>query len=68
MDQIIIDCGPSGSDAVAVGDEVVLIGRQGDEVVTAQEWADLFDTIPYEVLCDIGPRVPRLTRGADPAV
>jgi alanine racemase len=68
MDQIVIDCGPSGSAAVAVGDEVVLIGRQGDEVVTAEEWADLFGTIPYEVLCDIGPRVPRLMRGSDPAV
>ncbi len=63
MDQIIVDCGPSGSDPVAVGDEVVLIGRQGNEVVTADEWADLLGTIPYEVLCDIGPRVPRLMRG-----
>ena len=63
MDQIIIDCGPSGSAPVAVGDEVVLIGRQGDEVVTADEWAELLGTIPYEVLCDIGPRVPRLMRG-----
>jgi alanine racemase len=68
MDQIVIDCGPSGSAEVAVGDEVVLIGRQGDEVVTAEEWADRFGTIPYEVLCDIGPRVPRLMRGSDPAV
>jgi alanine racemase len=68
MDQIMIDCGPSGSAAVAVGDEVVLIGRQGDEVVTAGEWADLFGTIPYEVLCDIGPRVPRLMRGSDRTV
>ena len=44
---------------VAVGDEVVLIGRQGDEAIAAQEWADRLDTIAYEVVCGIGPRVPR---------
>jgi alanine racemase len=63
MDQIVVDCGPSGTAPVAVGDEVVLIGRQGPEEVTAGEWADLLGTISYEVLCDIGPRVPRLLRG-----
>lgn len=60
MDQILIDCGPVGDDPVEVGDEVVLIGRQGDDEVTADEWADLLGTISYEVLCDIGPRVPRV--------
>jgi alanine racemase len=60
MDQIVIDCGPVGAEPVAVGDEVVLLGRQGSEEVTASEWADLLGTISYEVLCDIGPRVPRL--------
>jgi alanine racemase len=63
MDQIIVDCGPSGD--VAVGDEVVLLGRQGDQVVTAEEWAALTDTIAYEVLCRIGPRVPRRYIGGD---
>ena len=57
MDQIVVDCGP-GSD-VAPGDEVVLLGRQGDEVVTADEWAELTGTISYEILCGVGPRVPR---------
>ena len=49
-----------------VGDEVVLIGRQGNEEITATEWAGLLGTISYEVLCDIGPRVPRVVvdRGA----
>ena len=56
MDQLMVDC---GDDEVAVGDEVVLIGCQGDEMVTAQEWADRLDTIAYEVVCGIGPRVPR---------
>jgi alanine racemase len=56
MDQLMVDC---GDDDVAVGDEVVLIGAQGSERVTAQEWADRLGTIGYEVVCGIGPRVPR---------
>ena len=51
----------AGGAPVAVGDEVVFLGRQGAEEVTATEWADLLGTISYEVLCDIGPRVPRLS-------
>ncbi|MFL6439399.1 MAG: alanine racemase [Terriglobales bacterium] len=43
-----------------VGDEVVLIGRQGHREVTAWELAELMKTIPYEVLCNIGKRVPRI--------
>jgi alanine racemase len=66
MDQIVVDCGPADVAPVAVGDEVVLIGGQGAEEVTAEEWADLLGTISYEVLCDIGPRVPRLLRGGRP--
>ena len=66
MDQIVVDCGPADLAPVAVGDEVVLIGGQGAEEVTAGEWADLLGTISYEVLCDIGPRVPRLLRGVRP--
>jgi alanine racemase len=58
MDQIVVDCGPGAT--VAPGDEVVLLGTQGDEEVTAEEWADLLGTISYEVLCGIGPRVPRV--------
>jgi alanine racemase len=63
MDQIVVDCGPPGPVPVEVGDEVVLIGRQGEDEVTASEWADLLGTISYEVLCDIGPRVPRRLHG-----
>ena len=48
-----------GDDTVEVGDEVVLIGRQGDEEITAAEWAERLHTIPYEIVCNIGPRVPR---------
>ncbi len=60
MDQIMVDCGPAGSAPVEVGDEVVLLGGQGAEEITADEWAGLLGTISYEVLCGIGPRVPRL--------
>jgi alanine racemase len=56
MDQLMVDM---GDDTVAVGEEVVLIGRQGAEQVTAQEWATRMHTIPYEIVCNIGPRVPR---------
>jgi alanine racemase len=59
MDQIVIDCGLPDEANVGIGDEVVLLGRQGDQEITADEWADRLGTISYEVLCGIGPRVPR---------
>jgi alanine racemase len=66
MDQIVIDCGLNSG--VAVGDEVVLIGRQGAASLSASDWASALGTISYEVLCGIGPRVPRVIveRGPDP--
>jgi alanine racemase len=56
MDQIVVEAGNSD---VGVGDEVVLLGQQLDQEVTADEWARLLNTITYEVVCAIGPRVPR---------
>ena len=56
MDQIVVDM---GDDPVEIGDEVVVMGSQGDESVTAEEWAGRLDTINYEVVCDWGPRLPR---------
>ena len=56
MDQLMVDC---GDDHVAPGDEVVLLGPQGDDAVTADEWAEKLGTINYEIVCGIGPRVPR---------
>lgn len=44
----------------AVGDEVVLLGKQGDEYISANEIADKAKTISYEVLCAIGKRAPRI--------
>ena len=60
MDQLMVDC---GDDAVAVGDDVVLLGAQDDERVTADEWAERLGTIAYEVTCGIGARVPRVHVG-----
>jgi len=56
MDQIMVDV---GDDPVQVGDEVVLLGSQEAEAVTADQWAEQLDTISYEVVCQIGPRLPR---------
>lgn len=56
MDQFMVDCGDGD---VAVGDEVVLLGRQGTEEIRAQEWAERLGTIPYEIVCGVSARVPR---------
>ena len=56
MDQIVVDV---GSDPVSVGDEVVLLGAQGDDAITADEWAERLGTINYEIVCGFGPRMPR---------
>ena len=56
MDQIMVDV---GDEDVGPGEEVVLLGHQGDESITADDWARELGTISYEVVCSIGPRVPR---------
>lgn len=56
MDQLMVDCGDTD---VRAGDEVVLIGAQGDDRISAEEWAAKLDTIGYEIVCDIESRVPR---------
>lgn len=57
MDQLMIDCESDSS--VMVGDEVVLIGKQGEHSVTADDWAEALDTIGYEIVCGISPRIFR---------
>ena len=57
MDLTMVDV--SEIPGVQVGDEVVMLGRQGSEEISAVEMAGWLDTIPYEVLCTIGKRVPR---------
>ena len=56
MDQIVVDV---GDDPIVEGDEVVLLGRQGDDEIPAEEWAERLDTINYEIVCAFGPRLPR---------
>ena len=56
MDQIVVDVGDAD---IGVGDEVVLLGRQDGAEITADDWAQALGTISHEVVCGIGPRVPR---------
>jgi alanine racemase len=60
MDQLLVDCGDS---PVEFGDEVVLIGCQGDETIDAWELARHADTIAWEIVSRIGQRVPRIYAG-----
>lgn len=62
MDMIMVDV--TDLTPVQVGETVTLIGQQGKESIWADEVADWIGTIPYEVLCGIGPRVPRLYESA----
>jgi alanine racemase len=59
MDQIMVDV---GDDPVQVGDEVVVMGVQGNQEVSADQWAAWMDTINYEIVCNFGPRLPRRYR------
>ena len=61
MDQLMVDC---GTEKVAIGDEAVLIGSQGNESITANEWAERLGTIGYEVVCGISGRIERRYTGA----
>lgn len=61
MDHMMVDLGSDYE--VQQGDEVVLVGRSGDEAITAWELASKLGTIPYEVLCMINGRVPRIYTG-----
>ncbi|WP_431872894.1 alanine racemase [Nocardiopsis eucommiae] len=56
MDQFVVDV---GDDPVSAGDLAVLFGDPSRGVPTAQDWADVLDTIPYEIITRIGSRVPR---------
>ncbi len=62
MDNITIDLGPDTD--VEPGEPAVLIGRQGEEQILAEELAERLGTINYEVTCGISTRVPRESTGA----
>ncbi len=57
MDWIMLDV--SHIPAAAVGDCVTLLGSADGLVITGDDWAEQLDTIPYEIFCRIGNRVPR---------
>jgi alanine racemase len=56
MDQLLVDC---GDEETGIGEEVVLIGSQGDQTIGADALGRLFGTIGYEIVSRIGERVPR---------
>ena len=60
MDQIMVDV---GGVKAKIGDEVVLIGKQGKHRITAEELAFLSRTISYEIVCGLGSRIPRVYLG-----
>ena len=62
MDQVMVDVGPDSR--VAAGDEVVVLGAQGDQRISPDEWAAQLGTISYEVVCALGRRVERRHGGS----
>lgn len=59
MDQFMVDV--TGIDDVKSGDDVIMIGKSGDEEITVEEMADIAkDTFNYEIVCDLGKRIPRV--------
>lgn len=57
MDQLMVNV---GNTPVKIGDEAVLIGAQGKNRIGAEELAGFAGTIPYEIVCGLGSRIPRL--------
>jgi alanine racemase len=58
MDQIMIDLGDMQD--VQAGEEVVLLGKQGNDEISIYDWCRRLETIPYEVTCGISKRVARV--------
>jgi alanine racemase len=58
MDMLMVDV--TDVKGVMIGDEAALIGRQGEERITADDMAGWLHTISYEVTCNISYRVPRV--------
>ena len=58
MDQTIVDV--TDIPGVASGDEAVIVGRQGENEISLGEFSRSADTIPWETLCSVTKRVPRL--------
>ena len=58
MDQTVVDV--TDVAGAVCGDEAVLVGRQGNEEITIAEFSRWADTIPWETLCSVTKRVPRI--------
>lgn len=58
MDQFMVDV--THIKDVSEGDEVVLIGNQGENAISVEEVADIDGTINYEIVCQLGKRIPRV--------
>jgi alanine racemase len=58
MDQIMIDI--TGIDGVNVGDQVIIMGRQKGERITAEELGDMCGSFNYEMICTFMPRVNKI--------
>jgi alanine racemase len=59
MDQLMIDV--SAVPAVQEGEVVTLIGQQGEQKISAEDWANRLGTISWEILCGFKHRLPRIT-------
>lgn len=57
MDQIVVDIGNTPAD---IGDEITVMGQDGQTIISAQDIARQIDTISYEVLCNFVARAPRI--------
>jgi alanine racemase len=62
MDQTVVDV--TDLDGVCCGDEAVLVGRQDGSEITIGEFSQWAETIPWETLCSVSKRVPRVYRTA----
>jgi alanine racemase len=60
MDQTVVDV--TDVPGVASGDQAILVGKQEGEEITLSEFAAKADSIPYEILCSVTKRVPRVYR------
>lgn len=58
MDQLILDA--TEHTGLESGDVVTLLGRDGEQTISPRSWAELADSIPWEVLCSFKHRLPRL--------
>ena len=58
MDQIMVDI--TGIEGVNVGDFAVIMGRSGDEIITAEKLGEMCDSFNYEIICTFMPRINRV--------